>query len=270
MKTPAEVVKENFWIGAKGGLLDLKHYLRMRESVWLFLYLLRNQTALNQAGEGVVNYGHPLTVSAIAADLKGIPERNIERWLYRLRREGYIRTEYHSKQGITFWIAKGKAKTRKVKITHDEAIAMRDGASALLAARQQAQISPPQMAGNVSDSPPDMAGYPPISPPHLTQESERVHGNASLAPPIPKGFTPENLLYHKQAAGAQYAPLSSLSLEEVLGKMQREKQPPPPMSQAELDERRRKLLQQAKDIMREHPPKVQPGKVLEMPREATA
>src|SRR5258708_24874275 len=118
-KTPAEAFKENFWIGAKGGLLDLKHYLKMRESVWLFLYLLRNQTSLNQDGEGVVNYGHPLRLEDIATDFKGIAARTIRRWLNRLKAEGYIRTELHSQQGVTFWIAKGKAKTRKVKVTDD-------------------------------------------------------------------------------------------------------------------------------------------------------
>lgn len=169
MKTPAEVVKENFWIGAKGGLIDLKHYLKMRESVWLFLYLLRNQTSLNQAGEGVVNYGHPLRIRDIAADMKGIPERTVERWLGRLKREGYIRTENHSNQGITFWIAKGKAKTRKVKVTREHAV-------------------------GILNIPPNLAESLPISPPQIVKESEQAVENAALAIPTPKGFISENLL----------------------------------------------------------------------------
>lgn len=180
MKTPAEVVKENFWIGAKGGLIDLKHYLKMRESVWLFLYLLRNQTSLNQAGEGVVNYGHPLRIRDIAADMKGIPERTVERWLGRLKREGYIRTENHSNQGITFWIAKGKAKTRKVKVTREHAVGILN--------------IPPQMAESFENIPPNLAESLPISPPQIVKESEQAVENAALAIPTPKGFISENLL----------------------------------------------------------------------------
>lgn len=253
MKTPAEVVKENFWIGAKGGLIDLKHYLKMRESVWLFLYLLRNQTALNQAGEGVVNYGHSLRIRDIASDMKGIPERTIERWLGRLKREGYIRTEYHSNQGITFWIAKGKAKTRKVKVTREQALGILN--------------SPPQMAESFPNSPPDVAGSSLISPPQIVEESEEAVENAALAIPTPKDFTSENPSYYNKDAGAHDAPLSSLSLKEVLRKIQT----PVRSSQAELDETRRKLLLQAEEIKRKYPSKSSPGKVVEMqPQEATA
>lgn len=253
MKTPAEVVKENFWIGAKGGLIDLKHYLKMRESVWLFLYLLRNQTSLNQAGEGVINYGHPLRIQDISIESKGIPCRTIERWLCRLRREGYIRTEYHSNQGITFWIAKGKDKTRKVKITQEQAARILN--------------SPPQMAERFSNSPPDMAGSSTISPPHFVKESEQPVESTALAIPTPKGFTPESPSYYNKDAGAHYAPLSSLPLQEILRKIQT----PVRSSQADLDEARRKLLLQAEEIKRKYPSKSSPGKVVEMqPQEATA
>jgi hypothetical protein len=92
----------------------------MGSAVWLFLYLLRNQTGLNAAGEGVVNYGHPLTLEEVGAEFKGIPERTIRNWAGRLRREGYVRTENHSNRGLSFWIAKAKPKTRNVKITAEE------------------------------------------------------------------------------------------------------------------------------------------------------
>jgi hypothetical protein len=109
--------KHQFWIGAKGGLLDQKHVRKMGSSVWLFLYLLRNQTALNQVGEGVVNYGHPLPLKQVTADLRGTPARTLRRWVARLRREGYIRTEVHGHGGLTVWIAKGKDKTKKTRLS---------------------------------------------------------------------------------------------------------------------------------------------------------
>jgi hypothetical protein len=120
-KTQAVFVKELFWIGLKGGLLDAKHVDRMGMSVWLFAYLILRQTALNQAGEGIVSYGRPLTLERISSDMKGVPKGTIRRWIARLRRERYIRTEEHSNRGLTFWIFKGKSKTKVPRIQYEVA-----------------------------------------------------------------------------------------------------------------------------------------------------
>lgn len=105
-------IKENFWVGVKGGLVEEKHYLCMRESVWFYLFLLLKQTALNESGEGVVNYGHPMTRSDIQ-DATGFHERRIEDWIDRLRRTGYIRTESRNKEGLIFFIQFAKNKTKR-------------------------------------------------------------------------------------------------------------------------------------------------------------
>lgn len=107
-------IKENFWVGAKGGLIEEKHYLCMRESVWLFLFLLLKQTAVSEGGEGVVNYGHPLTREEIA-DQTGFLESRIKVWTDRLRRTGYVRTEKGGNDGLIFFIlaAKNKAKSKR-------------------------------------------------------------------------------------------------------------------------------------------------------------
>jgi hypothetical protein len=249
-KTPAEARKEHFWIGAKGGLLDLKHYLKMRESVWLFFYLLRNQTSLNQVGEGVVNYGHPLTLGYISDDLKGVPIRTVRRWAVRLKREGYIRAENHGHEGLKFWIAKGKAKTRKVKVTADEA---------------KSELAPrPQMATEKPSHRPNMATGQPSPRPfcvteqtgELPQSLNALADTSKEISSIPKGFTPESLSYYNKDPAAKNAALPIPSIK----KLAREKTMPRPMNLAEVDERRRFLLRQGEELARKYAPKEQPGR----------
>ena len=121
MKTPREVFKENFWIGAKGGLLDMKHVDAMKDAVWFFLYLIRGQTGINQAGEGIFLYGWPVTREQISDDFNGLSFETLKRWVGILRDGGYIRTEFHSNHETTFWIAKAKCKTRKMRISTEAA-----------------------------------------------------------------------------------------------------------------------------------------------------
>ncbi len=202
MKTPAEAFKENFWIGAKGGLLDRKHNLRMGDAVWLFLYLLREQTALNTAGEGIANYGHPKTFQQIGEEMKGIPTETIRRWASTLRREQYIRTEYHGHDGLTFWILKGKAKTRKVKITHEEAKSMQESAQKLQRARR-ANLNGEEVSPRVNLN---AESFPPRA--ELNGERVPINPQAVVSEfvadifktPTPKGFTPKSLSYYNKHA----------------------------------------------------------------------
>jgi hypothetical protein len=261
-KTPAEALKENFWIGAKGGLLDAKHILKMGQSVWLFMYLLRNQTALNPAGEGIANYGHPLTFDFIGADLKGIPARTVRKWAARLKLQGYIRAESHGPQGVIFWIAKGKAKTRKVKVTEEETRAMLE--------------SRPKRDAIIFESRPIGDAIQPESRPiHAANQDEDISQPlvavavaAVSETPTPKGFTSESPSYYNKDAPAKNAGLPIPSFKEVM----KDKSPPRTPSQADLDARRRELLRQAERIQREHPDSGKsPGKVVELqPKEATA
>jgi hypothetical protein len=55
-----------------------------------------------------VNYGHPLTLLQINSDFKGTPQGTLRRWIARLRRKRYIRTEDHSNKGLTSCIGKDK------------------------------------------------------------------------------------------------------------------------------------------------------------------
>jgi hypothetical protein len=245
MKTAREVFKENFWIGAKGGLIDAKHWLKMGNAVWLFLYLLREQTALNTSGEGIANYGHPKTVADISADMKGIPVRTIERWIETLRDEGYIRTETHGQKGLIFWIAKAKNKTKKVKVKADDALAMRSH-------------TPPKTAEKKIPSPTNVAEKESSPPPQMTENLDDIFSqifsgkrlSEQIKTPIPKGFISESLPYYNTASAAQTA----ASLNVLFEKEAKKLQTPRRKSSTELDERRRQLLFQAERIKRDYQP----------------
>jgi SOS-response transcriptional repressor LexA len=270
MKTPAEVVKENFWIGAKGGLVDRKHYLKMGDAVWLFLYLLREQTALNERGEGIANYGHPKTFQQIGDEMKGIPAETIRMWAAILRRERYIRTESHGHAGLIFWIAKGKPKTRKVKVTYEEAKPMQESGQKLqrsprcnLNGEEIPSHGNPNGEGTSSRSIPNGEDLP-KSPQHVISESLAEFFDS----PTPKGSTSESLSYYNKESAAQTA----ASVSALFKKEAKKLQPPRPRSAADLDVRRRELLLQAGRIKRDYPAKgSSPRRVLEMqPQEAIA
>jgi hypothetical protein len=107
-------VKENFWVGAKGGLIEEKHYLCMRESVWLFLFLLLKQTGVSENGEGIVDFGHSMTREEISK-ATGFLESRIKRWIDRLRRTGYVRTEADAKGGLVFFVLAAKNKHKSTR-----------------------------------------------------------------------------------------------------------------------------------------------------------
>jgi len=168
MRYPIKSVpKHHFWVGVKGGLLDKKHYLGIGSAVWLFMYLLLNQTHLNQAGEGVANYGHPLTIEQISYDMRGISVRTILKWADRLRRKGYIRTKNHGHDGLSFWIAKGKDKTKQRRIQTELA--------------QKAALSPrPKMGAKESSTRPNLGTEdgPPF--PNKVRETGEIGGQFLL------------------------------------------------------------------------------------------
>jgi hypothetical protein len=106
--------KEILWVGAKGGLLAEKHYYAMKDAVWLFEWLLLRQTGLNEIGEGVVSYGHPITRQEITDDT-GFADWRIKRWTDRLRRTDYIRTQKSGNEGLIFFVLAAKHKTKRAR-----------------------------------------------------------------------------------------------------------------------------------------------------------
>lgn len=239
MKTPRQAFKENFWIGAKGGLLDAKHVDAMQDAVWLFLYLLRGQTGINEHGEGIFQYGHSLTKSEICADFGGVSGETLKRWTAILKAGYYIRTEFHSSQGTTFWIAKGKHKTKSRAISAEVTTKVRaksapnSGGETPRSFLNSGGEVTPKFVNSSGDSAIEFLHAP-------SQGAETKHTCGAPETPITKGFTPTSPSYYKNTAASPEIP----SFKELL----RAKTPPRRMSQAGLDERRRLLLRQSEEM----------------------
>src|SRR3990167_7764240 len=75
-------------IGAKEGLLDIKHIEKMGTAVWLFLYLVARST---DANGNVLGYT-PLQYERVKKELGITRDRNVS-WIETLRTEGYIKTQ---------------------------------------------------------------------------------------------------------------------------------------------------------------------------------
>lgn len=201
--------KEVLWIGAKGGLLAEKHYFAMREAIWLFSWLLLRQTGLNEIGEGIVNYGHPITKAEIYADT-GYNEKRVERWVKRLRDTEYIRTEQRANEGLIFFILAAKSKTKSTRFA--KGVATSVGCPALPAT-------------------------PSVVPP-LINAGTQLEQNKMLrldgGSPIPKGLS----YYNKDAAAQIAAGMKSLSMKKQVPRQFNPKTSA--MIQAEKEELRRK------------------------------
>jgi hypothetical protein len=185
----------NFWVGTKGGLLTAKHINRMGSAIWLFQYLLRGQTSVNQHGVGVFQYGHPITLEQIAFDMAEgedtVPVRTIRKWVARLRRAGYISTEQHSSKGVQFWIANAKDKTKKPRtVTPDVSTNVHCGQDKLPSQKGRESIKLPSQKGRKSEN----------SRPFSVTEILQSVQNQYFPAPIPKGFTPKSLSYYNKHA----------------------------------------------------------------------
>jgi hypothetical protein len=87
---------KGFYIEITNNLLDPKHREAMKESVWLFMWLLDKMTSIDEQGIGKVLGGKPIKYEEVKADL-GISIRTYRRWIEQLKEKGYInllRTPY--------------------------------------------------------------------------------------------------------------------------------------------------------------------------------
>ena len=83
----ADYLRKKSWAPIWTGLVmdeEAKHYRRMKNAIWLFLYLLLNA---NRRSGFLMR-----KVRTISSDM-GIKRDTISRWLDILRREGYIATQ---------------------------------------------------------------------------------------------------------------------------------------------------------------------------------
>jgi hypothetical protein len=188
-----------FWTGLKANVIDKKHVLKMGAAIWLFAYLTTRQTALNRAGEGVVNYGHPLTFDTIHYETKGIPSRTIRRWVAVLKREKYIRTAAHGKNGLVFWIAKAKHKTKLKRIDSRPIVAASRVSSGPEVATSD-RSSLPRVAASVERNDLQVTGY----------QGETAERKGSIT----TSLTPKDLPSLQQDTAAQIAASPTSLLNE--------------------------------------------------------
>jgi hypothetical protein len=96
---------KDYNVGLRGVLFEAAHYERMGAALWLYGWLVLRQT--RQQGElGWVLGGAPVSYREIEEET-GFNCRTLERWMHRLRREGYIETEA-APSGVIVRITKAK------------------------------------------------------------------------------------------------------------------------------------------------------------------
>lgn len=83
---------KGFYIEITNNLLDHKHYAKMKDSVWLFMWLLDKMTSIDENGIGNVLGGKPIKYEDIRKDL-GISLRTYRRWVEILISGGYINSK---------------------------------------------------------------------------------------------------------------------------------------------------------------------------------
>jgi len=105
---------KGYYIDITNNLLDPKHRVAMKESVWLFMWFLDKMTSISEEGIGLVLGGKPIKYKEVYKDL-GISIRTYVRWLNKLKKAKYInvkRTPY----GCVISVNKAKKRFgRKVK-----------------------------------------------------------------------------------------------------------------------------------------------------------
>lgn len=250
--------KEIFWSGLKGGLFEEKHRKAMGEAIWLFGWLVTRQSQVQEKPDGTLDglphYGNPMTDDQISADT-GFPARSIQYWRHVLTMSGYIRTVRVGNSGLIYFINKAKKKARNPKPSTQYFPAELLPNGNWQARKVSQNLVPP--APKVSQNP-----VPTLAKSCTTCADKPLDSQQDKQPFGGGIFTPTHLLNYK----TESRPHSSLK------ETARELQPPRGKSRAELEARRRELLQQAERIKREYQTKeTSPGKVVEMqPKEAIA
>jgi DNA-binding transcriptional ArsR family regulator len=98
---------QSFDIGLRDGMLDPKHVRNMGSAVWLYMWLVRKMTRIDETKRlGYVLGGKPITYEEIDADL-GISHRTYDRYVNVLRNHGYIVTN-RTPRGLVIAITKAK------------------------------------------------------------------------------------------------------------------------------------------------------------------
>lgn len=236
--------KEVFWIGAKGGLCEEKHYRCMRDSVWLFLWLLARQTGVNEIGEGIVNYGNPLTRVEIENDT-GYHERRVENWICLLRRTRYIRTERSGNDGLIFFIQNAKDKSKKRQFQNHVQNSVENSSNGESGANEES----PNLGILEHEVSPKKGSRIPNGGDTYADKANENH----TVTQIPTTLIPKSLSYSNTDAAANTAAEFSPSLKNLASQKQ---MPRVGMSDAEARKRLEKQKQDLAKWVANHQPEV--------------
>lgn len=133
-----------FFVSITNNLLDDKHYERMGNAVWLYMWLIDKMTEISE-GQGIVNNGHPINYAMVTENFGTMSERTYNRMIAELREAGYINT-VRAKYGLYITINKAKKQFGKaVSRTAKNGGSKPKQASKI---RQKVYQDPPKMAGS--------------------------------------------------------------------------------------------------------------------------
>lgn len=105
---------KGFDIRLKNEILEPKHVKAMRDSLWLYVWLLDKMTSIDDKQVGKVLGGRPITYQDVEGEL-GISIREYRRWVGVLRDAGYIET-LRTPHGLVITIQKAsKFKKRSAR-----------------------------------------------------------------------------------------------------------------------------------------------------------
>jgi DNA-binding MarR family transcriptional regulator len=232
--------KEAFWSGLKGGIFDKKHSDAMGSAIWLFGYLVMRQTQLNEQGEGLPRYGNPTSRKDIAGDT-GWTLSQIDHWMRTLVHAGYIRTMRTGNDGVVIFIRNAKKKQRVRPDFHSTGSAK--------SATPKSQVAPISRGIGFRSS---QIGDTQIPNKFLNQAITEL-------PTKDLSYSYTSFLGQHTDAAKSAACFPASSIREKVqeqkqtnpsfSEVQRQRQIPRPMTEKEIDQRRRLLLKQGEEIM---------------------
>lgn len=108
-----------FFVSITNNLLEDKHYEKMGNAVWLYMWLIDRMTDISE-GQGIVNNGVPITHGMVNENFKTLELRTYQRMIKTLRDAGYINT-VQAKYGLYVTVNKAKKQFgKKVETSYDK------------------------------------------------------------------------------------------------------------------------------------------------------
>jgi hypothetical protein len=211
----AQARYRNLNAGIREGLLEKGHRMRMGSAIWLFARLVCWQTKTN----GLLWGGHPFSYEEIAGHMDESPN-TVRKWMQVLKRHHYVKISYSVYNRMVIYIAKPK------KFTHRQLNLM-----------SQIPVEKPveNRACHNERSRPRRIGQNPARI-TSTKEQKKILRGAQKKTPVEITETDE------EARREFMDMIRRMATAHDMNGVQ------PEMSEAEIDERRRFLQKQARDL----------------------